>query len=48
MKTQAEMGGQYRIDLKELAINTNNWVDSAQHWGNRRALVNATLIFRVP
>ena len=24
------MGGQYRMDLKEIDTNTRNWVDSAQ------------------
>ena len=32
-----------RIDLKEIGINTRNWVDSAQDMDNWRALVNATL-----
>ena len=36
-----------RMDLKETDINTRNWVDSAQHRGYWRALVNA-LDLRVP
>ena len=37
-----------KLDLKELGINTRNWVDSAlyrDYWG---ALVNAALNLRVP
>jgi hypothetical protein len=37
-----------RKNLKEIGINTRNWVDSAQdrdYWG---ALVNAGLNLRVP
>ena len=35
-----------RINLKEIVINTRNWVDSAQdRW---RVLVNAALNLRVP
>ena len=28
------MGGQYygRMDLKEIGVNTRNWVDLAQDW----------------
>ena len=37
-----------RMDLKEMAINTRNWVDSAQDRNYWRALVNATLNLRVP
>ena len=36
------------MNLKEMGINTRNWVDSAQdryYWG---ALVNAALNLRVP
>jgi hypothetical protein len=34
------------MDLKEIGINTRNWVDSAEdYW---RALVNAALNLRVP
>ena len=32
-----------RMDLKEIEINTRNWVDSAQDRDYWRALVNATL-----
>ena len=35
-----------RIDLKEICINTSNWVDSAQD-NNWRTLVNAALNLRV-
>ena len=36
-----------RNDLKEIGINTRNWVDSAQDRGYWRALVNAALNLRV-
>jgi hypothetical protein len=36
-----------RIDLKEIGINTRNWVDSAQDRDYWRALVNAALNLRV-
>ena len=36
------------MDLKEIDINTRNWVDPAQDRGYWRALVNATLNLRVP
>ena len=35
------------MDLKELGINTRNWVDLAQSRDYWRALVNATLNLRV-
>ena len=38
-----------RMDLKEIGMNTRNWVDSTQerdYW--RGALVNAELTLRVP
>ena len=31
------------MDLKEISINTMNWVDSAQNSDYSRALVNAAL-----
>ena len=37
-----------RMDLKEIGINTRNWVDSAQDRDYWRALVNAALSLRVP
>ena len=37
-----------RKDLKEICINTRNWVDSAQDRNNWRVLVNAALNLRVP
>ena len=40
--------GNIRMDLKEININTRNWVDSAQDRNYWRALMNAVLIFRVP
>ena len=32
-----------KMDLKEIGINSRNWVDSAQDRGYWRALVNAAL-----
>ena len=37
-----------RMDLKEMGINTRNWVDSAQVKDYWRALVNAVLNLRAP
>jgi hypothetical protein len=37
-----------RMDLKEIGINTRNWVDSAQDRDYWRALVNTALNLRVP
>ena len=37
-----------RMDLEEIGINADNWVDSAQDRNYRRALVNAALNLRVP
>ena len=37
-----------RMDLKEIGINTRNWVDSAQVRDYWRALGNATLNLCVP
>ena len=38
----------FRIDLKEIDINTRNWVDLAQDRDYWRILVNAALNLRVP
>ena len=37
-----------RIDLKEICINTRNWINSAQDRDYWRAHVNAALNFRLP
>ena len=37
-----------RMDVKEIGINTRNWVDLAQDRDYWRALVNVTLNLRVP
>ena len=37
-----------RMYLKEISINTRNWVDAAQDKDYWRALVNAALNLRVP
>ena len=36
-----------RIDLKEIGINTSNWVDTAQDRDYWRALMNAALNLRL-
>ena len=40
--------GNIRMGLKEIGINTMNWVDSAQDKDYWRALVNAVLNLRIP
>ena len=40
--------GNIRMDLKEIGINAENWLDSAQDRDYWRALVNAALKLRVP
>ena len=37
------MGGQYKMDLKEIGINMRNWVDLAQDRDYWRALVDVAL-----
>ena len=37
-----------RMDLEEIGINADNWVDSAQVRDYLRALVNAALNLRLP
>ena len=37
-----------RMDLKEICVNTRNWVNSAQDRNYWRALVNAALNLQVP
>ena len=46
-KTKAGEGN-IKMDLKEVGINTSNWVDSAQGMDYWKALVNAALNFQVP
>ena len=36
-----------RMDLKEIGINTKNWVDSAQEKNNWRAFVNSAFYLQV-
>ena len=36
------------MDIKEIGINTRNWIDSAQDRDYWKALVNATLNLRLP
>jgi hypothetical protein len=40
--------GNIKLDLKEIGINTRNWVDPAQDRNYWRALVNAELNPQVP
>ena len=37
-----------RMNLKEMSINTRNWIDSSQDRHYCRALANAALNLRVP
>ena len=37
-----------RMDLEEIGVNTNNWVDSVKDIDYWTALVNGTLKLRVP
>ena len=37
-----------RMDLKEIGMNTSNWVDSAQNRDYCRVIENVTLNLRVP
>ena len=37
-----------KMNLKEIGINTRNWVDSAQDSDDWRSLVNVRLNLRVP
>jgi hypothetical protein len=37
-----------RVDLKEIGINTSNWVDWAQDRDYWRALMNAAFNLRIP
>ena len=41
------MENNIRMDLKEIGVNTRNWVDSAQDRDYWRALVNAALYLQV-
>ena len=36
-----------RMELKEICINTRNWIDSSQDRNYKRALVNAELKLRI-
>jgi hypothetical protein len=40
--------GNIRIDLKEIVVNSKNWIDSVQDRDYWRALVNKTLNLRIP
>jgi hypothetical protein len=38
----------FRIDLKDIDIDKKNWVDLAQDWSYRKALVNVALDLWIP
>jgi hypothetical protein len=38
----------FRMDIREISINSRNWVDSAQDWDYWRVLVTAALNLLVP
>ena len=42
------MGGNIRMDLKEIGINMRNWVDSAEDMDYWRVFVNVTLNLPFP
>ena len=42
------MGGNIRMDLKEIGINMRNWVDSAEDMDYWRVFVNVAFKFQVP
>ena len=46
-RPRCEWEDNIRMDLKEIGINTRNWVDSAQDRDCWRALVNVALNLRV-
>ena len=47
-KNRYRWEGNINMDLKEIFIDTRNWVNSAQDSDYWRALVNAALTLRVP
>ena len=47
-KSRCRWGDNIRMDLKDVRINTRNWVDSAQDRDYWRALVNVELNLRFP
>ena len=47
-KTRRRWQETIRMDLKEVSINTKNWVASAQDRDYRRTRVSAALNLRVP
>ena len=48
MKAQAQMGDSIIIYLKEIGVNTKNWIDMIQDRDYRRALVHATVNIWIP
>ena len=46
-RTRRSWEDNIRMDLKEISINTRNWVDSAQDKDYWRVLLNVTLNLRV-
>ena len=41
------MGGQFRMDLEEIGINAENWIDLARDRDYWRVRVNAALNLRI-
>ena len=47
-RLQAQMEDNIIIELKEIGINTENWVDSSQDRDYQGALVNAAMKLQIP
>ena len=47
-RSKHKLNDSIRMDLKEICVNTRNWVDSAQDRNYWRVLENAALNYRVP
>ena len=47
-RSRCRLEDDIKMDLKEIGINTRNWVDSVQDRNCWRALLNVALNLRVP